>query len=316
MTRPVTSASGQTNRPLPISAASTAVRSRIAPKHSRRPALPDGSHTIAVRARNSVGVLDPTPATYTWTVDTAPPDTNFVTTEPKPDHGPDRGFRLRLERVAGDLRVQHRRRHLRRVQPDLLHPSPCPGLAHDFRARHRRRGQRGPDSGDLYLDGHRRPPTDTDGDGLPDTEETTIGTDPNDADSDDDGVIDGNEPSYDVDSDGDGLINALDPDSDNDGIFDGTELGITSPHADTDVSKGVYVPDADSNTKTDPLKKDTDAGSVPDGAEDTNHNGKIDTGERDPNNPADDVTKPTDTDGDGLSDDEENLIGTGSQRCR
>ncbi len=36
----------------------------------------------------------------------------------------------------------------------------------------------------------------------------------------------------------------------------------------------------------------------------------MDTGERDPNDPTDDVTKPTDTDSDGLTDDQEAVLGT------
>jgi clumping factor A len=67
---------------------------------------------------------------------------------------------------------------------------------------------------------------DTDGDGLTDAEEAFLGTDPNDADSDDDGVRStAASPTVADDTDGDGLINALDPDSDNDGLFDGTEPG-------------------------------------------------------------------------------------------
>jgi hypothetical protein len=130
---------------------------------------------------------------------------------------------------------------------------------------------------------------DTDGDGLPDTVETAIGTDPNDADSDDDGVLDGQEPNPADDTDGDGKINALDPDSDNDGLFDGTELGLPCVDPPTDLTKMACIADADPTTKTSPLDPDTDHGSVKDGTEDTNHNGKVDTGERDPNNSADDV---------------------------
>ncbi|MEO5726154.1 MAG: thrombospondin type 3 repeat-containing protein, partial [Byssovorax sp.] len=48
---------------------------------------------------------------------------------------------------------------------------------------------------------------DSDMDGLPDDVEVAIGTNPNDADSDDDGVSDGQEPNVGEDSDGDGLIN-------------------------------------------------------------------------------------------------------------
>jgi outer membrane protein OmpA-like peptidoglycan-associated protein len=151
---------------------------------------------------------------------------------------------------------------------------------------------------------------DGDGDGIPDVTEEDIGTDPADADSDDDGVRDGAEPTPGEDSDGDGLIDALDPDSDNDGIFDGTEIGVTTPDQDTDVGAGVFIPDADPSTTTDPRDPDTDDGGVRDGAEDTNHDGRVDDGERDPNDPADDVGPPVDSDGDGLTDAQEADLGT------
>jgi hypothetical protein len=138
---------------------------------------------------------------------------------------------------------------------------------------------------------------DSDGDGLTDIEEGMIGTDPKDADSDDDGISDGQEPSYNLDSDSDGKINALDSDSDNDGILDGTELGTDCKGAGTDPN--VCVPDADNGvTKTDPLNPDTDNGGIPDGTEDANHNGTIDAGEGDPNDPVDDKN-PTGSGGNG-----------------
>ncbi|WP_437590194.1 DUF3344 domain-containing protein [Sorangium sp. So ce1000] len=152
-------------------------------------------------------------------------------------------------------------------------------------------------------------PTDTDGDGLSDAIEEEIGTDPNDADSDDDGVIDGDEPNFSDDHDGDGLINALDPDSDGDGLFDGTELGLPCNHEGTDAAAGNCIADADPTTTTHPLDPDTDDGGISDGAEDTNHNGAIDTGETDPNNGADDAVD-EDRDGDGLPDAEEDAIGS------
>jgi clumping factor A len=130
---------------------------------------------------------------------------------------------------------------------------------------------------------------DTDGDGLSDDLEDTIGTDPNDADSDDDGVLDGAEPNPTVDSDGDGLINALDPDSDDDGLFDGTELGYDCDGPGTDKTAETCIPDADGGaTTTSPLNPDTDGGGVKDGDEDKNKNGAIDPGETDPNDPSDD----------------------------
>lgn len=150
---------------------------------------------------------------------------------------------------------------------------------------------------------------DDDGDGLSNDEEDALGSDPNDADTDDDGVLDGAEvrPASDVDNDG--LNAVLDPDSDNDGITDGTESGVTVPDADTDETAGNFIPDADPSTTTDPNDPDTDDGGVGDGQEDTNKNGEIDAGEGDPNDPADDGAI-TDTDGDGLTDDEETFAGT------
>jgi len=131
--------------------------------------------------------------------------------------------------------------------------------------------------------------TDTDFDGINDNDEIALGTDPNRTDTDDDGVLDGDELAYNSDSDNDGLINARDPDSDNDGLFDGTEVGVTQPLADTDLSQGHFIPDADPTTTTSPVDADSDNGSISDGDEDANHNGKIDDNETDPNNGNDDV---------------------------
>ncbi|NMO15162.1 hypothetical protein HPC49_05895 [Pyxidicoccus fallax] len=44
--------------------------------------LPDGPHTLEARARDSVGNVDPTPATYTWTINNGPPDTSIVNKPP------------------------------------------------------------------------------------------------------------------------------------------------------------------------------------------------------------------------------------------
>lgn len=153
---------------------------------------------------------------------------------------------------------------------------------------------------------------DTDGDGLPDVTEVALQTDPNDADSDDDGVLDGAEPSPELDTDGDGLINALDPDSDNDGLFDGTELGLGCDNAATSVAARSCRPDADAGaTKTNPLLADTDGGGVRDGSEDANLNGMVDTGETNPivGQQSDDATV-ADTDGDGLSNGLEATLGS------
>ncbi|RMF40153.1 MAG: LamG domain-containing protein, partial [Anaerolineae bacterium] len=46
--------------------------------------LLDGLHTFEVRAMDLAGNLDPTPAVYTWTVDTIAPDTALLSTPPNP----------------------------------------------------------------------------------------------------------------------------------------------------------------------------------------------------------------------------------------
>ena len=62
---------------------------------------------------------------------------------------------------------------------------------------------------------------DSDGDGLLDSTEHELGSDPNVEDTDGDGVPDGSEVGEDggpLDTDGDGVLNVLDPDDDGDGI--------------------------------------------------------------------------------------------------
>ncbi|SHJ79019.1 conserved repeat domain-containing protein/gliding motility-associated C-terminal domain-containing protein, partial [Arenibacter nanhaiticus] len=77
---------------------------------------------------------------------------------------------------------------------------------------------------------------DTDNDGIIDDNEIVLGTDPNNADSDGDGIDDGQEVGDDVnnpiDTDGDGIIDALDSnilDSDNDGIVDQLDPANDNP---------------------------------------------------------------------------------------
>ncbi|ETW92352.1 MAG: hypothetical protein ETSY1_44015 [Candidatus Entotheonella factor] len=85
----------------------------------------------------------------------------------------------------------------------------------------------------IYLD------ADTDGDGIPDREERTYGTDPNRADTDGDGINDAEELAFwkdqwDQDADGDGEINLLDRDSDGDGFTDGAERDKGTDPLDSD----------------------------------------------------------------------------------
>ncbi|THB75011.1 MAG: hypothetical protein D3926_21035 [Desulfobacteraceae bacterium] len=129
---------------------------------------------------------------------------------------------------------------------------------------------------------------DTDGDGLLDGEEDKDRdgeidpgeTSPCDADSDDDGLLDGTE-DYDHNMVvGPYETDPLKRDTDGDGIQDGTERGVTTPHADT--GEG-FLPDQDNTTNTDPLAADTDGDGRNDGEEDRNKNGRVDPGETDPN---------------------------------
>ncbi|MDA3897153.1 MAG: zinc dependent phospholipase C family protein [Desulfobacteraceae bacterium] len=96
--------------------------------------------------------------------------------------------------------------------------------------------------------------TDTDDDGIPDTLESSGYTDPNDSDTD------------------------------GDGIQDGTEIGLTLAHIGPDTDTGLFQPDLDNTTTTYPLQPDSDYDGLTDGQEDANANGMIDAGERDPNN--------------------------------
>lgn len=134
---------------------------------------------------------------------------------------------------------------------------------------------------------------DSDKDGKSNDQEYEAGTNPHDADSDDDGVIDGDEFAWDQDFDGDGLINALDWDADNDGLPDGLERGVTKANADTNMSAGHFKADEDPTTTTNPLDSDSDNGGVKDGDEDLNGNGRYEPklGETDPNDGDDDVER-------------------------
>lgn len=84
---------------------------------------------------------------------------------------------------------------------------------------------------------------DRDGDGLEDREETGLGTDPNDPDTDDDGLLDGVEVDMAMRS---GCPNPLVPDSDGDGLSDGEEVLLYA---------------------TNPCLRDTDGDGVEDGVD-------------------------------------------------
>jgi hypothetical protein len=54
--------------------------------------LSDGSHTFEVRAKDSMGNVDPTPASYSWTVDTNPPDTQISSRPSNPSRNASAAF--------------------------------------------------------------------------------------------------------------------------------------------------------------------------------------------------------------------------------
>ncbi|MCA9516759.1 MAG: hypothetical protein KC635_17580 [Myxococcales bacterium] len=118
-------------------------------------------------------------------------------------------------------------------------------------------------------------------------------TDPNDADTDDDGIMDGHEDGNgdgawqhtigDSFGGGTGETDPGDPDSDGDGILDGTERGLAAPEtADTDLS--MFVPDQDPTTTTSAIDWDSDDDGIADGVEDQDHDGRFDLAiDSDPN---------------------------------
>ena len=181
------------------------------------------------------------------------------------------------------------------------------------------------DSFDLTVTERMIADPDTDGDGIPDSEDTdddndgvndkdeeAAGTDPKNPDSDRDGVNDGDE-----DTDGDGKPNKDESDEDSDKITDDDGDGIPDiidrddedgPKGDKD-GDGIINeedPDADGDGVSnddekeaglDPLNPDTDGDGTNDGDEDTDGDGKKNKDESEvPEGPV------TDNDGDGLGD--------------
>ncbi|GAB4285988.1 MAG: hypothetical protein Kow0098_00650 [Ignavibacteriaceae bacterium] len=127
--------------------------------------------------------------------------------------------------------------------------------------------------------------SDHDMDGLTKREEEELGTDPENPDTDGDGLKDGAEVNT-------HLTNPVNPDTDGDGLSDGNEINQfkTNPNnADSD-NDGLKDGEEVNNYKTDPLNTDTDNDGLKDGAEVTNYK-----------------TDPlrSDTDGDRLTDGEE-----------
>ncbi len=137
------------------------------------------------------------------------------------------------------------------------------------------------------------PTVDSDGDGLSNTFEITAGLDPFDLDTDDDGLNDGEEVNT-------HKTDPLKKDTDDDGLNDGEEINTH---------------------KTDPLKKDTDDDGVDDKEEieagtdnatvDINETAENATTENATTENATETPTPTlDSDSDGLTDQQEGIMGT------
>ncbi|OJT25163.1 hypothetical protein BO221_12375 [Archangium sp. Cb G35] len=62
--------------------------------------LTEKSYTLEVRAKDAAGNVDPTPASYTWTVDLTPPETTLVSNPPNPSNSPDATFDFSSEAGA------------------------------------------------------------------------------------------------------------------------------------------------------------------------------------------------------------------------
>lgn len=63
-----------------------------------------GSHTFQVKATDGLGNTDPTPASYTWTVDSTAPDTTIDSGPPNPSTSSSATFRL-APRFSSDSRM-------------------------------------------------------------------------------------------------------------------------------------------------------------------------------------------------------------------
>ncbi|MDC3330488.1 BspA family leucine-rich repeat surface protein, partial [Flavobacteriaceae bacterium] len=138
-------------------------------------------------------------------------------------------------------------------------------------------------------------PTDSDGDGLTDQEEPLIGTDPNNPDTDGDGVSDKNDseplnPNVGLDTDGDGIPDATDPDDDNDGVRDQNDAFPRDPNETLDYDG-------------DGIGDNSDPDDDNDGYDDVVEN-------QDGTDPKDALDYPKDPDGDGLTNNQEEALGT------
>jgi hypothetical protein len=116
-------------------------------------------------------------------------------------------------------------------------------------------------------------PADADFDGLDRCVERALGTDPDVADSDGDGVSDGGDafptdPSEAIDTDGDGIGDNADQDDDNDGVLDADDAFPTDPTETIDTDGDGIGNNADQDDDNDGLADGLDSSPVDPDADD------------------------------------------------
>jgi len=132
------------------------------------------------------------------------------------------------------------------------------------------------ENGKYYLNCTLPTRSDTDSDGLIDSYEILLGTDPCDYDTDDDGLGDYYEiVLYWGDDENVYQTDPLNPDTDKDGITDGVEMGKETGRPDTILfedynlwirgTSSTWSGDCDPSTTTDPTNYDSDGDGIPDG---------------------------------------------------
>ncbi|WNG14531.1 Ig-like domain-containing protein [Cystobacter fuscus] len=197
-------------------------------------------------------------------------------------------------------------------ETDPLNPDTDGGGVRDGAEDKNHDGIHDPDETDPLNPADDDPTRDSDQDGITDNVEAATGTDPNNPDTDGDGIPDGVEDKNHNGSVDPGETDPRKADTDGGGTPDGVEdknhngtrdPGETDPLDPTDDdplrdSDQDGIPDDIENTTgTDPNNPDTDGDGLLDGVEDKNHNGSVDPGETDP--------RKADTDGGGVSDGDE-----------
>src|SRR5207245_944262 len=68
--------------------------------------LADGSHSFQVRATDPAGNTDPTPASYTWTVNATPPDTTITAAPPARSNSSSASFSFTATKAGSTFACQ------------------------------------------------------------------------------------------------------------------------------------------------------------------------------------------------------------------